>query len=325
MNEYIVSAEQEGMRLDVFLTEQMEGSRSYIQSLIKGGHVIVGGKVGKANLRLTPNMVIQVEIPEPESVEVKPEDIPLDVLYEDHDIIIVNKARGMVVHPAVGNYSGTLVNALLFHCKDLSGINGEIRPGIVHRLDKDTSGIVIIAKTSVVQHAFDKKHTPFYKTYDAIVEGKLPSVPLTINWPIGRKPGSIIERCCTDQGKLARTDITVISKNTSKISSGKINSDDVITMNNNSNVCSTDNSLTSYNQFTHVRCLLHTGRTHQIRVHLSQLGYPLAGDDLYGGHLEFIQRQALHASHVSFYHPITDEWLELHAKMPEDMKVLLND
>ena len=112
MNEYIVSAEQEGTRLDVFLTEQMEGSRSYIQTLIKGGHVIVGGKVGKANLRLTPNMVIQVEIPEPESVEVKPEDIPLDVLYEDHDIIIVNKARGMVVHPAVGNYSGTLVNAL---------------------------------------------------------------------------------------------------------------------------------------------------------------------------------------------------------------------
>ena len=146
MNEYIVSAEQEGTRLDVFLTEQMEGSRSYIQTLIKGGHVTVGGKVGKANLRLTPNMVIQVEIPEPESVEVTPEDIPLDVLYEDHDIIIVNKARGMVVHPAVGNYSGTLVNALLFHCKDLSGINGEIRPGIVHRLDKDTSGVMMAAK-----------------------------------------------------------------------------------------------------------------------------------------------------------------------------------
>ena len=322
MNEYIVSAEQEGMRLDVFLTEQMEGSRSYIQSLIKGGHVIVGGKVGKANLRLTPNMVIQVEIPEPESVEVKPEDIPLDVLYEDHDIIIVNKARGMVVHPAVGNYSGTLVNALLFHCKDLSGINGEIRPGIVHRLDKDTSGIVIIAKTSVVQHAFDKKHTHFYKTYDAIVEGKLPAVPLTINWPIGRKPGSIIERCCTNEGKPARTDITVISHNS-------INSSNTIVYGSpisDSNTIIGSNNMADENcetHFTHVQCLLHTGRTHQIRVHVSQLGYPLAGDDLYGGHLDYIQRQALHAARVSFHHPMTNEWLELSADMPQDMKDLI--
>ena len=172
MNEYIVSAEQEGTRLDVFLTEQMEGSRSYIQSLIKGGHVIVGGKVGKANLRLTPNMVVQVEIPEPESVEVKPEDIPLDVLYEDHDIIIVNKARGMVVHPAVGNYSGTLVNALLFHCKDLSGINGEIRPGIVHRLDKDTSGVMMAAKNDAAHIGLAEQ-----------VEEKG-----TIKAPIGRHP-----------------------------------------------------------------------------------------------------------------------------------------
>ena len=164
MNEYIVSAEQEGMRLDVFLTEQMEGSRSYIQSLIKGGHVIVGGKVGKANLRLTPDTVIRVEIPEPESIEVKPEDIPLDYLYEDHDIVIVNKPRGMVVHPAVGNYSGTLVNALLFHCKDLSGINGEIRPGIVHRLDKDTSGVMMVAKNDAAHIGLASKST-FCKTY----------------------------------------------------------------------------------------------------------------------------------------------------------------
>ena len=298
MNEYKVSLEQEGKRLDVFLTDVMEGSRSYIQSLIKSGHVLVNGKVGKANLRLNADSTISVDIPEPESVEILPEDIPVEYLYEDHDIIIVNKPRGMVVHPAIGNYSGTLVNALLYHCKDLSGINGEIRPGIVHRLDKDTSGIVIIAKTSVVQHAFDKKHTHFHKSYDAIVEGKLPAVPLTINWPIGRKPGSIIERYCTNEGKPARTDITIIGHNTGMSSN-------------------------SEQHFTHVQCLLHTGRTHQIRVHVSQLGYPLAGDDLYGGHLDYIQRQALHAARVSFYHPMTNEWLELQAPIPSDMKALL--
>ena len=165
MNEYIVSAEQDGMRLDVFLTEHMEGSRSYIQSLIKGGHVTVGAKVGKANLRLTPNAIVRVEVPEPESVEVKSEDIPLDVLYEDHDIIVINKPKGMVVHPAPGNYSNTMVNALLYHCKDLSGINGVIRPGIVHRIDKDTSGLLMIAKNdeahlALAQELKDKKVSP---------------------------------------------------------------------------------------------------------------------------------------------------------------------
>ena len=246
----------------------------------------------------------------------------LDIIYEDEYILVINKAAGVLMHPTSTVRDHTLANGVLHYYQETNQ-HYDFHP--VHRLDKDTSGIVIIAKTSVVQHAFDKKHTHFYKCYDAIVEGHLPAVPISINWPIGRKPGSIIERCCTVQGKPARTDITIISKNTSKISSGKINSDDVITMNNNSNVCSTDNSLTSYNQFTHVRCLLHTGRTHQIRVHLSQLGYPLAGDDLYGGHLESIQRQALHAARVSFYHPVTNEWLELHAEIPEDMKVLLND
>ena len=186
MNEYIVSAEQEGMRLDVFLTEQMEGSRSYIQSLIKGGHVTTGGKVGKANLRLTSNMVIHVEIPEPESVEVKPENIPLDVLYEDHDIIIVNKARGMVVHPAVGNYSGTLVNALLFHCKDLSGINGVIRPGIVHRIDKDTTGCIVACKNDKAHEAIAKQleNKTCHRVYKTIVVGNITHDDGLIDAPI---------------------------------------------------------------------------------------------------------------------------------------------
>ncbi len=173
MNEFIVTAEQEGMRLDVFLTERLEGSRSYIQNLIKSGHVTVGDKLGKANLRLSADAVVYVEIPEPESVEVKPEDIPVDYLYEDHDIIIINKPRGMVVHPAVGNYSGTLVNALLFHCKDLSGINGEIRPGIVHRLDKDTSGVMMAAKNDAahIGLAEQVKAHSAKRTYWALVQG----------------------------------------------------------------------------------------------------------------------------------------------------------
>ena len=239
----------------------------------------------------------------------------LDIIYEDEHILVINKAAGVLMHPTSTVRDHTLANGVLYYYQETHQ-HYDFHP--VHRLDKDTSGIVIIAKTSVVQHAFDKKHTHFYKTYDAIVEGKLPAVPLTINWPIGRKPDSIIERYCTTEGKPARTDITVISHNTRPIvdKSPIIDSNTIIGSNNMADEnCET--------HFTHVQCLLHTGRTHQIRVHVSQLGYPLAGDDLYGGHLDYIQRQALHAARVSFHHPMTNEWLELSADMPQDMKNLI--
>lgn len=239
----------------------------------------------------------------------------LDIIYEDEHILVINKAAGVLMHPTSTVRDHTLANGVLYYYQETHQ-HYDFHP--VHRLDKDTSGIVIIAKTSVVQHAFDKKHTHFYKTYDAIVEGKLPAVPLTINWPIGRKPDSIIERYCTTEGKPARTDITVISHNTRPIvdKSPIIDSNTIIGSNNMADEnCET--------HFTHVQCLLHTGRTHQIRVHVSQLGYPLAGDDLYGGHLDYIQRQALHAARVSFHHPMTNKWLELSADMPQDMKDLL--
>ena len=292
MNEYIVSAEQDGMRLDVFLTEQMEGSRSYIQSLIKGGHVTVGNKVGKANLRLTPNTVVHVEVPEPESVEVKAEDIPLDVLYEDHDIIIVNKQRGMVVHPAVGNYSGTLVNALLYHCKDLSGINGEIRPGIVHRLDKDTSGVMMAAKNDAahIGLAEQVKEHSAKRTYLALVQGNIVEEKGTIKAPIGRHP--------KDRMKMA-----VVFEN----------SKDAVTH---------FNVVERFGHQTLVECNLETGRTHQIRVHMSSIGHPLIGDSLYGTDSNLIERQALHCYHICFSHPIFKNNLDFVCDLPDDLKKL---
>ena len=292
MNEYIVNAEQDGMRLDVFLTEHMEGSRSYIQSLIKGGHVTVGAKVGKANLRLTPNAIVRVEVPEPESVEVKPEDIPLDVLYEDHDIIIVNKQRGMVVHPAVGNYSGTLVNALLYHCKDLSGINGEIRPGIVHRLDKDTSGVMMAAKNDAahIGLAEQVKAHSAKRTYLALVQGNIVEEKGVIKAPIGRHP--------KDRMKMA-----VVFEN----------SKDAVTH---------FRVLERYGYHTLVECVLETGRTHQIRVHFAHIGHPVVNDPFYGyRRMDFpIEGQALHSHTLDVVHPIAGEPMHFEAPVPEDFQ-----
>ena len=227
----------------------------------------------------------------------------LDIVYEDEYILAVNKAASVLMHPTSTVRDETLANGVLYYYDETEQAH-DFHP--VHRLDKDTSGIVIIAKTSVVQHAFDKQHTKFQKVYDAIVEGTIPSQSLTIKWPIGRKPGSIIERCCTVTGKPAHTDVTVLARHTV------------------SQPAQTDTNVSPPQVLTHVQCVLHTGRTHQIRVHLSHVGFPLAGDDLYGGHLDYINRQALHAGYLAFTHPMTQEFIELRAPMPADMKNLLH-
>ena len=227
----------------------------------------------------------------------------LEIVYEDDYILAVNKAAGVLMHPTSTVRDGTLANGVLYYYDETEQAH-DFHP--VHRLDKDTSGIVIIAKTSVVQHAFDKQRTKFQKVYDAIVEGSIPSQSLTIKWPIGRKAGSIIERCCTLTGKPARTDVTVLARHTV------------------SQPALTDMHANTREVLTHVQCVLHTGRTHQIRVHLSHLGFPLAGDDLYGGHLDYIRRQALHAGYLAFTHPMTQEYVELRAPLPKDMSDLLH-
>ena len=244
----------------------------------------------------------------------------LEIVYEDEHILAVNKAAGVLMHPTSTVREGTLANGVLYYYNKTHQAH-DFHP--VHRLDKDTSGIVIIAKTAVVQHAFEKQRIKFHKLYDAIVEGILPSSFLTIRWPIGRKSGSIIERCCTETGKTAHTDVTVITHRSNKAIH-------VAQLNDTTSIRPTVLSPKSLESMyaplalTYVQCLLHTGRTHQIRVHLSHLGYPLAGDDLYGGHLDLIQRQALHAGYLAFTHPMTQKHMELRAPLPEDMKNILN-
>ena len=277
------------------IIKQQHISQRMRRRLRNDGIITVNGNTATWNTLVHGGDHLVMKLTPEQEFSLSPMD--LDIVYEDEYILVINKAAGILMHPTSTVRDHTLANGVLHYYQETNQ-HYDFHP--VHRLDKDTSGIVIIAKTSVVQHAFDKKRTHFHKNYDAIVEGQLPTNHISIQWPIGRKLGSIIERCCTNEGKPAHTDITVIESNT--------------IVKNKMEQC-----------FTHVRCLLHTGRTHQIRVHLSQLGYPLAGDDLYGGHLDYIQRQALHASRVSFYHPMTDEWLELQASIPSDMSALLTN
>ena len=289
--EYLTDASAEGARIDRFLSEQETTlTRSAIQKLIEDGHVTVNGAVPAKNRRLKAGDRVTVTVPEPVLPEAGPENIPLDIVYEDSDLLVVNKPRGMVVHPAAGNETGTLVNALLFHCGDsLSGINGVLRPGIVHRIDKDTSGLLIVAKNDL-SHRFlaaqIKEHS-FTRKYQAVVCGNLRDDQGTVNAPIGRHP--------TDRKKMA------------------------VTARNSREAVTHYRVLTRYRGYTHIELTLETGRTHQIRVHMASLGHPVAGDPVYGGknYLKSLNGQCLHAYYISFVHPRTRETLTFSSPLPD--------
>lgn len=291
-----VAAEDNKQRLDKYVTESIEDdvSRSQIQLWIEQGNVTVNGRTVKANYKLSAGERVEVRVPQPESVDIAAEDIPLEIVYEDADVIVVNKPRGMVVHPAVGHSSGTLVNALMFHCKDLSGINGELRPGIVHRIDKDTSGLLMAAKN-------DKAHTSLSsqlkdhsvsRIYNALVRGNIAHTHGTVEANLARDPHDRkMYTVVQAGGKHAITHFNVIER---------------------------------FGDYTLLELKLETGRTHQIRAHMKFIGHPLVGDPMYGrtGGLK-MQGQALHAASLGFTHPTSGERLEFSAPVPADMEELL--
>lgn len=300
MNELRVSVEQEyeGERLDKFLSLLIkETSRSAIQRLIENGMVTVNGKDVSKNYRVSADDEVLMQTGELKPLDAEPENIPLDIIYEDNDLLVVNKPRGMVVHPAPGNYSGTLVNALLYHCKDsLSGINGVLRPGIVHRIDKDTSGLLIVAKNDIAHLGLAEqiKEHSFTREYNAVVCGKMKNETDIVNAPIGRNPNDRKKMCVTEQNsKSAVTHYNVIKE---------------------------------YNGYSHLSLRLETGRTHQIRVHMAYLGHPVAGDPVYGNDKKsaFLHGQCLHAIKIGFIHPVSGEYLEFTTDLPDYFKDFLN-
>lgn len=285
--EFEFQIEQKSGRVDKYLTTELDTmSRSKVQNLIADGYVFVNGETIKANYKLEAGDKVEVFVPEPEAVDVEAEDIPLDIIYEDKDIVLVNKAQGMVVHPGAGNPNGTLVNALLFHIKDLSGINGEIRPGIVHRLDKDTSGILMVAKNDEahVNLSEQLQNRTVKRKYWALVHGVLPHEHGTINAPIGRDPKD-------------RQKFTVIKGGKEAISHFRV--------------------LERIQKFSLMEVSLETGRTHQIRVHLNYIDHPVAGDKIYGPKKSLEGNgQFLHARMLEFTHPRTGETMSFEAELP---------
>ena len=287
----------DGLRIDRFLAEtQEELSRSYIQKLIADGFVTVSGKTVKSSFKVEDGDEITFTVPDSIIPDIAPEDIPLDIVYEDSDILIVNKPKNMVVHPAAGNYSGTLVNALMFHCAgDLSGINGVERPGIVHRIDKDTTGLLVVCKNNNAHRliAEQLKVHSITRRYEAICCGVLKEDEGVVDAPIGRNP--------SDRKKMA------------------------INRTNGKNAVTHYRVLERLKGYTHIECRLETGRTHQIRVHMSSLGYPLLGDELYGGVRGGfkLEGQCLHAGVLGFIHPSTEEYVEFKAERPAYFEELL--
>ena len=290
MYKYIVKNEDKGKRLDRYVTEQnAEITRTAVQRLIDEKNILVNGKEQKVSYKINENDVVEVEIPEPKKIEIKAEDIPIEVIYEDSDIIVVNKPKGMVVHPGNGNLDGTLVNAIMAKCGDsLSGIGGEIRPGIVHRIDKDTSGLLIVAKNDKAHVNLSEqiKAHKVKKTYIALVRGVVRENEATIDMPIGRSKTDRKKMAVCKDGKNAITHIKVLKR---------------------------------WEHYTLLQVNIETGRTHQIRVHLSYIGYPIIGDYTYSnGKNEFgVVGQCLHAQKLEFKHPITNKIMELEAPLPE--------
>lgn len=300
MNEIVmeITPEMEGERIDKCISNYLESlSRSYIQKIIKDGKAYVNDAVVKANYKVKVDDKVQFEIPDCEEPDIPPQDIPLDILYEDKDILIVNKPKDMVVHPAPGHYEGTLVNAIMFHCKDeLSGINGVLRPGIVHRIDKDTTGSIIICKNDEAHRkiAQQLKEHSITRKYRAIVYGRIMEEEGTVNAPIGRHP--------TDRKKMA------------------------INEKNGKPAVTHYKVLERFDKYTYIECQLETGRTHQIRVHMTSIGHPLLGDDVYGsGRSPFkLTGQTLHAGVLGFIHPTSKEYVEYSAPLPEYFKMVLD-
>ena len=297
IREFLVLDEEEGDRLDVYLSSQLgDMSRSYIQKIIKDKKVKVNGKEEKAKYLVKEDDEIKIEIPAPKLLEVVPQDIPIDIVYEDDDVLIVNKPQDMVVHPAPGNYEGTLVNAILYHCKDkLSSINGVIRPGIVHRIDKDTSGLLMIAKNNNAHNSLAEqlKDHSITREYEFICHGVVKEDKITVNKPIGRNPKDRLKMAIVNEGKHAVTHFEVIER---------------------------------YDNFTHMKARLETGRTHQIRVHALSINHPLLGDPIYGPkNTKFnLKGQTLHARKIGFIHPTTNEYIEFNSDLPEYFTNIIN-
>lgn len=291
----IVDSEFDGVRADKYISDNSDISRSLAAKLLEDSSCLINKKPEGKNYKVKAGDEIEITLPDAKELEVVPENIPLDIVYEDDDLLVVNKPKGMVVHPAPGHYSGTLVNALMFHCKDsLSGINGVIRPGIVHRIDKDTSGLLIVAKNDNAHNGLAEqiKVHSFTRRYEAVVVGGV-NENGTVNAPIARHKTDRKKMTVSEEGRSAVTHYEVIG---------------------------------NYNRFSHLRLTLETGRTHQIRVHMAYIGHPVAGDPVYGdGKPKWLEGQCLHAKEIGFIHPITGKQLYFTSQLPEYFKKMLKN